>query len=209
MSDLHLVLLPGLDGTGKLFKPIMEQFQSADEITVVPYPTQVHKPIEALVDYVISLLPVNRPLVILGESFSGPVAIRLAARTDLNMQGLVLVATFAKYPVTPLGLASRCLPLSLLFRLPVPDFVIRHYCFGEYTDETLVNKLLQVINDNRPEVLAKRAHEGGAVDVTSSLPDIHMPCLYTKEYVSNPTSCSHISNMRLAKKGPNKIRCFL
>lgn len=100
MSDLHLVLLPGLDGTGKLFKPFIEQMESTDEITVVSYSTQVHKPFEALVDYVISLLPVNRPLVILGESFSGPVAIRIAARSHLNIQGLVLAATFAKYPVT-------------------------------------------------------------------------------------------------------------
>lgn len=178
MSDLHLVLLPGLDGTGKLFKPFIELMESTDEITVVSYSTQVHKPFEALVDYVISLLPVNRPLVILGESFSGPVAIRLAARSDLNIQGLVLVATFAKYPVTPLRLASTILPLSQLFRLPVPEFVVRRYCFGEYTDERLTEILLEAIRDNSPEVLAKRAREGSAVDVTASLPDIDIPCLY-------------------------------
>jgi len=96
MSDLHLALLPGLDGTGKLFKPFIEQFQSTDKITVVPYPTEIHKPFEELVDYVSSLLPLNGPLVILGESYSGPVAIRLAARTDLNVQGIG--SNFRKIP---------------------------------------------------------------------------------------------------------------
>jgi pimeloyl-ACP methyl ester carboxylesterase len=177
-SPTHLVLLPGLDGTGKLFEPFVEQFQGTYGVTVIPYPTQTHKPMDVLVDYVISLLPVDQPLVILGESYSGPVAIRLAARTELDIRGLVLVATFAKYPVTLLGLVSRVLPLSLLFHLPVPDFVVRRYCFGDYADKNIVSKLREVVKDNRPAVLAQRAREGAVVDVTSLLPQIRIPCLY-------------------------------
>jgi len=178
MSDLHLVLLPGLDGTGKLFKPFIEQFDNPNDITVIPYPTDTHIPFDALVDYIILLLPADKPLVVLGESYSGPVAIRLATRPDLNIVGLVLVATFAKYPASFLGLVSRFLPLSILFRMPAPDVVIRRYCFGEHSDEKLVGQLLEAINDNRPDVLAKRAHEGAALDVTPLLPDISIPCLY-------------------------------
>jgi len=178
MSDLHLVLLPGLDGTGKLFKPFIEQFDNPNDITVIPYPTDTHIPSDALLDYIVPLLPADKPLVVLGESYSGPVAIRLATRPDLNILGLVLVATFAKYPASFFGLASRFLPLSLLFRMPVPDVVIRRYCFGEHTNEKLVRKLLEAIKDNRPDVLAKRAHEGAVLDVTPLLPDITIPCLY-------------------------------
>jgi len=178
MSDLHLALLPGLDGTGKLFQPFIEQFENSNDVTVIPYPTDTHIPYDALVDYIIPLLPTGKPLVILGESYSGPIAIRLATCADLNIHGLVLVATFAKYPASTLGLASRFLPLSLLFRMPVPGILIRRYCFGEHTSEQLARQLLEAVKDNRPDVLAKRAHEGAAVDVTPLLPDIHIPCLY-------------------------------
>ena len=119
-SDYHLVLLPGLDGSGKLFDPFIKQFPQASRITVIPYPTDRHIPFNQLGDYLAPLLPNDKPLAILGESYSGPVALSLAARGDINIQKLILVASFAKYPASFLKSLSKYLPLSLLFRLPMP-----------------------------------------------------------------------------------------
>ncbi len=176
--DTHLVLLPGLDGSGKLFEPFINQFPDTSRITVIPYPGDRHIPFSRLAGYIVPLLPAGRPLAILGESYSGPVAIGLAARSDIDVRKVILVASFAKYPASHLKTLSAWLPLSLLFRLPIPDFLIRYYCFGNAGTGLLRSLLRDAIKGNKPGVLAMRAREGSRVDVTESLANIKVPCLY-------------------------------
>jgi len=176
--ELHLVLLPGLDGTGNLFSPFLEQFSDQSCATVIPYPLERYIPFEHLADYIIPLLPKDKPLVILGESYSGPVALSLASRKDIDIQAVILVATFAKYPPSFLKTISKWLPLSLFLRLPIPDFVIRHFCFGSATNKTLSLMLRNAVKTNRPSILAKRARDGASIDVTELLSEIKIPCLY-------------------------------
>lgn len=177
-SAPHLVLLPGLDGTGKLFEPFIKQFPNSSRITVIPYPVEQHIPFKQLDDYIIPFLPTEEPLAILGESFSGPVALRLATRNDIDVQNVILVATFAKYPESFLKTVSKWLPLSLLLRLPIPDFVIRRYCFGSASNKGLIALLRDSIKENMPNILAMRAHDGSNVDVTELLSKVTAPCLY-------------------------------
>jgi pimeloyl-ACP methyl ester carboxylesterase len=75
-----LVLLPGLDGTGKLFAEFVEALKSVVECVVVAYPCDQPMGYGELEGLVVSALPKDRPFVLLGESFSGPLAIRIAAR---------------------------------------------------------------------------------------------------------------------------------
>ena len=177
-SDLHLVLLPGLDGTGRLFEPFIKQFPDPSLVTVVPYPMDRHLTFEQLGDYIVPFLPTGKPSAILGESYSGPVALSLAARDNLNIHSIILVATFAKYSASLLKLLSKWLPLSLLFRLPIPDFAIRYYCFGSASNKVLRALLRDSVRANKPKVLAARAREGSNVDVTALLAAINVPCLY-------------------------------
>jgi pimeloyl-ACP methyl ester carboxylesterase len=177
-SALHLVLLPGLDGTGKLFAPFIKQFPDPTRMTVISYPMDKYIPFTQLVDYIIHLLPTDRPLALLGESYSGPVALSLASKADLDIRKVILVATFAKFPASFLKTVSKFLPLSLLFRLPIPDFAIRYYCFGSTTNKILGSLLRDSIKANKPEVLAKRVHDVSSVDVTGLLAGIKVPCLY-------------------------------
>jgi len=175
---LHLVLLPGLDGTGNLFSPFLKQFSDQSCATVIPYPLDHYIPFEHLADYIISLLPKNKPIIILGESYSGPVALSLASRKDIDIQAVILVATFAKYPPSFLKTISKWLPLSLFLQLPIPDFVIRRFCFGSATNKTLSLMLRNAVKANTPNVLAKRARDGASIDVTKLLNEIKIPCLY-------------------------------
>lgn len=177
-GDLYFVLLPGLDGTGQLFKPFIDQFSASDSVTVIQYPPDRHIPFASLADYIIPLLPTGKPLVLLGESYSGPVVLNLAARGDLNIHALVLAATFARYPASFMKRVARFLPLSLLLRLPVPQFVIRIFCFGEWANEELSKLLRESVRANSPDVLAKRARSGSNVDVTGLLSNVNVPCLY-------------------------------
>ena len=75
-----LVLLPGLDGTGKLFAEFLEALDLGSSAQVVPYPPDIPLGYDELETLVRAALPAHGPFIILGESFSGPLAIRIAAR---------------------------------------------------------------------------------------------------------------------------------
>src|SRR6185369_2945536 len=98
MGTTRLVLLPGMDGTGILFEPLLEILPPELEAQVVSYPT--HKPCgyEELAGLVAAALPKDGPFIILGESFSGPLAIMAAHAQPPGLKGIVLCASFARSP---------------------------------------------------------------------------------------------------------------
>jgi pimeloyl-ACP methyl ester carboxylesterase len=93
-----LVLLPGLDGTGKLFAKFLKALDLNVRAIVVPYPENVSLNYEELEALVRATLPTDTPFILLGESFSGPIAIRIAARPPATLMGLILTVTFASNP---------------------------------------------------------------------------------------------------------------
>jgi pimeloyl-ACP methyl ester carboxylesterase len=85
-----IVLLPGMDGTGELLRPLAEQLSTHRLVQLVSYPVDRSLSYEELVPYVRERLPGDR-FVILGESFSGPIAIETAA-TESRTAGLILAS---------------------------------------------------------------------------------------------------------------------
>ena len=110
-----LVLLPGLDGTGKLFAGLLRALELRVSAQVVPYPKDLPMNYDELEALVRAVLPTDRPFVLLGESFSGPIAIRIAARPPAGLVGLILCVTFASNPFPWLAWArplAEFLPLK-------------------------------------------------------------------------------------------------
>ena len=73
----RLVLLPGLDGTGLLFEPLLRALPKEIEATVIRYPGDQRLSYDELLEFLRDQLPRDTPFILLGESFSGPLAIRL------------------------------------------------------------------------------------------------------------------------------------
>src|SRR3984957_19651439 len=105
-----LVLLPGLDGTGKLFADFLKTLDLGVSANVVPYPADVPLGYDELEHLVRAALPTRGRFVLLGESFSGPLAIRIAADPPPGLSGLILCVTLASYPYTRLAWARRLPP---------------------------------------------------------------------------------------------------
>ncbi len=106
---LTLVLLPGMDGTGELFGPFIQAMGSAQTVQVIRYPMDRPLGYAELVDWAAQQLPPDVPYVLLGESFAGPIAWRLAARADNRLKGLVLCCTYTRHPLAVLSpLAALC-----------------------------------------------------------------------------------------------------
>src|SRR6266699_1972425 len=79
MVQNHLVLLPGLDGTGELFAPFVQSPSNHFSCTVVSYPRDKLLNYQQLIPRIREAMPWNERFVLLAESFSGPLAFQFAA----------------------------------------------------------------------------------------------------------------------------------
>ena len=86
-----------MDGTGYLFEPFIAALGSEFQIVRVAYPNADALGYSELEAIARAALPAG-PYVLLGESFSGPIAISLAASAPDQLKGLVLCCTFARNP---------------------------------------------------------------------------------------------------------------
>src|SRR5687768_1455482 len=126
---MTLVLLPGMDGTGLLFADFVAALGAQVETQVLRYPPDEILGYAELEARVRAALPTDRPLVLLGESFSGPIAISIAATPPPNLRGLILCCTFARFP-----LPASIKALAKL--LPTPHHTssrwVSRYLFGQH-----------------------------------------------------------------------------
>lgn len=172
-----IVLLPGLDGTGEMFRPLLAELPDRLRPIVVPYPREQPWGYAELLALASRSLPTGTPFVILGESFSGPLAVMLARRRPPGLEGLILCASFVSNPlrIVPSWLSAAA--VAPLFRLWPALLAIRSYPrrkeFGE-----LLPLALAAIRSVRPEVVAARVRALLRVDVREDLRALDLPVLY-------------------------------
>lgn len=170
-----LMLLPGLDGTGKLFSEILKALDGHVATQVVGYPKDVPLGYDELETLVRDALPADRPFVLLGESFSGPIAIRIAARPPANLVGLILCVTFAKNPY-PWGAWARPLvkhfPLKLL-----PRWVRAPLMWGSPDPNRAPRQAERAMAGVTALVIKRRVAALLAVDETAALRSVAIPVL--------------------------------
>lgn len=171
------LLLPGIDGSGRLFAPLLAAEPRGFVPELVSYPPDRPLGYAELVALVREKLPRGR-FVLLAESFSGPVAVRLAAERPPGLVALVLAATFLHRPLDPLLHPIRGLVGARLFGVPMPAAVIRHFLAGGDAPRALVAELQAAVAAVSPEVMAFRAAEALRVDVREDLAGVDVPILW-------------------------------
>ena len=168
-----LVLLPGMDGTGLMFGPFLRVLDGLD-LQVVRYPAELTAYADC-VAFARARLPLGRPFFLLGESFSGPIAIALAAERPAGLLGLVLCCTFARNPRPALAWTApllRSLPAQRL-----PPLLLRYLLFGKWHSKALID-LAQTTFPLAPAATLKtRLLAVLALDHTPLLARIQVPVL--------------------------------
>jgi pimeloyl-ACP methyl ester carboxylesterase len=172
-----LVLLPGLDGTGRMFAPLCAALEASERALVIAYPTDAPLDGPALLVWVSARLPRGEPYLLVAESFSGPVAMALARAAPPDLAGLVLVTTFCEPPRRPPRWLVHLL-LPWLLRLPPPEVALRWLLLGPGAPAALVRTLREALATVRPEVLAQRVREVLAVDARACLSALAIPVLH-------------------------------
>lgn len=173
-----LVLLPGMDGTGTLFEPLRLALDLSLPVQVLDYPADQVLDYAALVQRVWQQLPTDRPFVLLGESFSGPVAVSIAARRPARLQGLVLCCSFVRNPrpaLAPLAPLFGLLPMGRLPFWPMDALLL-----GGFSTPSLRQALAAAIAQVAPPVLQARLQEVIAVDASRALSETSVPVLYLR-----------------------------
>jgi len=177
MSVLRLVLLPGMDGTGLLFSPLVEALGGALDPVVAAYPGDRTLGYEELLPLARKFLPERAPFLLLGESFSGPLALMLAAERPPGLRAVVLCATFIRNPLPYLPRAAAPLAHPELFRAARP-FILAKALVGGYSTPGLLALLRQVHGGVTPAVMAARARAILRVDVARELSACPVPLFY-------------------------------
>lgn len=176
---MKLILMPGMDGTGELFAPLLRALGNSIEATVVRYPLNEPLGYSDLLPRVRAELPKSGPFVLLGESFSGPLAIMLAAEAPPGLRGVILCASFATNPIPWVPRFVRPLVQPVFFRI-MPRFAQVKALLGRYATPELRALLLKANAAVSPSVMAARARAILAVDVLAQFKACPYPTLYLR-----------------------------
>lgn len=184
MSDPHpepittTLLLPGLDGTGVLLREFAAALPVSLSPQIISYPPREPLGYAELQEFVERHLPGRGRFALIGESFSGPLALRLAARAPRGLAGVVLAASFVQNPVTWIPPRASLMVGSWLFRLPKPKWFLRRYLVGTDSPPELVAGVWSAIQQVSPRVMAARVREVMRVDVRHELRHCPVPILF-------------------------------
>jgi pimeloyl-[acyl-carrier protein] methyl ester esterase len=172
----HLIILPGLDGTTRLLAPLIDALRPAfASVRAITYPHDAPMDYTALEAFARPRLPRDEPFVLLGESFSGPVAIAIAADPPPNLIGLVLSTTFARAPVPLISSLAPLTRFAPVRSLPVAALSLA--LLGRWSTLALRRDLRAALNEVAPAVLRARAACAMRANVIDKLAHIAVPTL--------------------------------
>jgi pimeloyl-[acyl-carrier protein] methyl ester esterase len=197
---MRLVLLPGMHGTAHLFEPLIRALPENLEPEVVTYPTD--EPL-GYGELLARIQWPTEPFVLLAESFSGPLAIRLAAQRPPHLKALILVATFAHTPrVIPRFLTAN----PALTQIPIPNAVIRFALLGKLGSNRQLDELKKALRSVKPAVLSKRLREISCCDVRAHVSQISVPTLYIQATGDRLINANSALEMKTLKPEMQMIR---
>lgn len=174
-TAITLVLLPGLDGTGTLYQQLAQQLEPDYQLQVIAYPLDQLWGYEELLDFIRPQLP-QSPYLLIAESFSGPLGIRLAAEKPNHLKGLVLCCTFGRNPLPAIkGLAGA------VDKLPWNELVHQWTALwlqGRYASVQLSALLEDALTMVPEQVIKYRAKQVLQVNVLKEFTALTLPLLY-------------------------------
>lgn len=171
---MKLVFLPGMDGTGNLFLPLLSKLSEFD-CEVITLPISGSQDYLTITEFVKGKLP-QEEFILVAESFSGPIGVALAKEYIENMKGVIFVATFLSPPHKILLGLARVLPIKLLSSLPLATIFHKVLFLGSSAKKELV-ELFQHTVLSLPSSLIK-ARLRSMHSLVATYDDLDLPAGY-------------------------------
>ena len=197
---MRLVLLPGMDGTGKLFGPLLRSLPAFSSAEVISY-TDGITTYESVAEYLRSSGVDNEPFVIVAESFSVPAAIAWAAEAPPLLRGLVLCSGFARSPIRGI-FRPMCRWLSGLLRRFTSRFAIRAFLLGG-APKSDVDGVMRALDSVDPATISARLQAILACDLRSELRQLRVPILFLDP--ARDRLISHSSFLEMKRIQPSAV----
>lgn len=135
---------------------LTEEFATGDwksqAVKVIPIPRDGAQDYASLIERITPELP-EGPLILIGESFSSPLAMKLAEQEQHRVKALIVVGGFCSSPVLP---ALSLIPLQPLFLIPPPAATLRKFLAGPDAPEPLIARLSEAIRSVSSSTLTER-----------------------------------------------------
>jgi pimeloyl-[acyl-carrier protein] methyl ester esterase len=195
MARRTLVLLPGMDGSEAMFRPLVQSAPPDVELIAIPYPSGGANTYDQLLPLVQSMLPRGRPFHLLGWSFGGPLALMTAATCPPMLRGVILAASFVTRPIPYVPGWARHLARPWLFRL-YPAFAQIKALLGGRSTPELRALLAEAHGQAGPEALACRVRAALSVDAGSALQACQVPLLYLRSEADEVIPSSRSEDVR-------------
>ncbi|MGE3800226.1 MAG: alpha/beta hydrolase [Candidatus Kapaibacterium sp.] len=173
-----LILLPGLDGSVELYEHFCERMRGELEGIVIGYPANYYLDLESLVEYAEARIPGTRPIILMGVSFSGPVAARLLKRRKRNYVAAIFCTTFLTSPHPVLTRLASILPTNIFsYSLKITS-IVRLFFYEKKSPLNLIQQFQEANAKLSPHVMGQRIVSLTQVDERSSLRGVEIPCCY-------------------------------
>jgi len=175
---VHAVILPGLDGDARLRADFASALAPDFEARAVDFPPDLAGDYARFLAVCEAALPRQGEFILVAESFSGPIALQLAATRPTGLRGLVLCASFARHPLAMLAPVVRLAP-GLSPSL-VPDSVLDRFLLGRWSTPALVAQLRASTDRLSPVAIRTRLLAAANVDCTPLLESLGTPLLFLR-----------------------------
>ncbi len=173
---MKVLLLPGLDGTGGMFKPFIETLPSEVDVLLISYPPNSRLGYQELTKFVMQQLPEEK-FILVAESFSGYIAYQIALRKPKNLKSIIFVATFLENPRSVLLGLSSWLPMNYILSVPIPNYIVKRFLLGLSANKKMIALFKESIKQVSPAILSYRLKE------IAQLPNSHQPCKIKATYI--------------------------
>ena len=176
-GKVQLLVLPGLDGTGDLLLEFTDLLRETFAVRTISYPSDRHFSYPDLAESIAAQWDADGRVVLIAESFAGPLATMLAVRYPGRVAGIVYVASFVSNPRPCLGLLTalaKRASFKTLIRLPGAMLPL----FGAWGSRASRVKLSAVIARNAKGVLGARLGAVLQSDYRREFGELNIPLMY-------------------------------
>lgn len=174
---MKIYLLPGLDGTGELFYPLQSALSKEIQSVAVRYKDEVL--FDEYLETVTALIP-DKDVILVAESFSGPIALALIARNPSRFKFVVLSATFATSPFRGILRITKYLPSFVFGSYRKNKKIFSTFCLNGCPNDELLTKILSVVRSLPASTTKSRLELLAGIDMRPVLSRITIPILYLR-----------------------------
>ncbi len=193
-TPVPVVLLPGMDGTDLLFGPLQHALPAWLPPSVVTYRIDGPNGYDDLLPSVVEAVAKHTSCFVIGWSFSGPLALRVANRCPDRVRGVVLAASFVRPPQAWLGWGRPllCAPVvgtvRFLRRLPL--------WLGTPPDDPFRRAKAEIWQTVPARTLAARARAIARVDARADLQRCVAPVLYLAAAADRVVPAANVADVQ-------------